>query len=458
VHVAGAAVRAADAREQRVDLGALQAGAKLDKLPAPRRRTKAEQVEESLRKLVIAAALVLAFASELRAQESIKIGLILPLTGNAASAGQQSKAAVELGAEIVNNAHPELGALPLAAGAGLPNLHGAKLEIVTADNQGNPSVGQNQALRLITQDQVVAIEGAYQSSVTLAATAVAERYGIPWVIGDSVAANITQRGFHWIFRVTPIATDFANNYMEFLNQLKKAGHPIGSIGIVYENTDYGTSVAGSLREAARNAELPVSVDVPYNANTTDVSSQVLQLKDKKPDAIIFVSYTADTILYMKTLKNLDYRPAMIIGDDSGFSDPAFIANVGSIAQGAMNRSAWDVGKPGSVTAKINDMFKAKTGFDLDDTSARNMQALFVLADAVNRAGSTKPDAIQKALQQTELKPEQLMMGYRGVKFDATGQNVLAATYLIQLQGTRYVAVWPEQSAAAKLIYPFKGWQ
>jgi branched-chain amino acid transport system substrate-binding protein len=278
------------------------------------------------------------------------------------------------------------------------------------------------------------------------------------VIGDSVAANITQRGFQWIFRVTPIATDFAKNYMEFLNELTKAGHPVGSIGIVYENTDYGTSVAGSLREAAKEAQLPVSVDVSYNANTTDVSSQVLQLKDKKPDAIIFVSYTADTILYMKTLKNLDYRPAMIIGDDSGFSDPAFIANVGSIAQGAINRSAWDVGKPGSVTAKINVMFKTKTGFDLDDTSARNMQALFVLADAINRAGSTKPDAIQKALQQTELKPEQLMMGYRGVKFDSTGQNVLAATYLIQLQGTGYAAVWPEKSAAAKLIYPFKGWQ
>ena len=411
-----------------------------------------------MRKLAIAAALSLAFATHAHAQQTIKIGLIMPLTGNAASAGQQSKAAVELGAEIVNNAHPELNPLPLAASAGLPNLNGAKIEIVAADNQGNPSVGQNQALRLITQEQVVAVEGAYQSSVTLAATAVAERYGIPWVIGDSVAANITQRGFKWIFRVTPIASDFGKNYMEFLNDLKKAGRSVNSIGIVYENTDYGTSVAGSLRDAAKAAQLPVSVDVSYNANSTDVSSQVLQLKDKKPDAIIFVSYTADTILYMKTLKNLDYRPSMIIGDDSGFSDPAFIANVGSISQGAINRSAWDIGKPGSVTANINGMFKTKTGFDLDDTSARNMQAFFVLAEAINRAGSTKPDAIQKALQETDLKPEQLMMGYRGVKFDDTGQNVLAATYLIQLQGDKYVAVWPEKSASAKLIFPFKGWQ
>ena len=173
-----------------------------------------------MRKVVIAAAFGLALVSPVDAQQSVKIGLLMPLTGNAASAGQQSKAAVELGAEIVNSAHPELGALPLAASTGLPNLNGAKIEIVSADHQGNPSVGQNQALRLITQEQIVAIVGAYQSSVTLAATAVAERYGIPWVIGDSVAANITQRGFHWIFRVTPIASDFGKNYMEFLNDLK----------------------------------------------------------------------------------------------------------------------------------------------------------------------------------------------------------------------------------------------
>ena len=202
----------------------------------------------------------------------------------------------------------------------------------------------------------------------------------------------------------------------------------------------------------------VSAQIPYNANSTDLSAQVLQLKEKNPDCVIFISYTADTILYMKTLKNLDYMPPMIIGDDSGFSDPSFIPSVGEIAQGVMNRSAWDIGKPGSVTYKINEMYKAKTGHDLDDTSGRDMQAFFVLADAINRAGSTDPAKIQKALQQTDLKPEQLMMGYRGVKFDQTGQNTEAATYLIQLQGNDYVAVWPEKSATAKLQWPMTGWK
>ena len=412
-----------------------------------------------MRKTIAAATLLLAVtAGGAGAEDNVKIGLLMPLTGNSANAGQQAKAAVELAAEIVNGTYPEFANLPLASGVGLPNLKGAKLKIITADNQNNPSIGQKQTVRLITEDQVIALQGAYLSSVTLAGTAIAEQYGVPWVVGESVAVNITTRGFKWTFRVTPNAGDYARSYMEFLRELKQTGHPISSIGIVYENTDYGTSVAASVREAARNAHLPISADLPYSANTTDVTSQVLQLRDKKPDAVVFASYTSDIIRYMKALKNFDYRPQVIIGDDTGFSDPAFIANVGKIAQGVLDRSAWEKGKPGSLTAKINDLFKGRTGYDLDDTSARNMQALFVLADAINRAGSTKPDAIQQALQQTDLKPEQLMMGYRGVKFDSTGQNALAATYLIQLQGGSYVAVWPEKSATAKLIYPFKGWQ
>lgn len=413
-----------------------------------------------MQKILTAAAVaaVLGIGGQAAAQERVKVGVLLPLSGNAASAGQQSKAAIELAAEIINSPHPGMASLPLGAGAGLPNLKGAKIELVIADNQGNPSVGQSQALRLIQQEKVVALQGAYQSSVTFAATAVAERYGVPWVVGDSVAGNITERGFKFVFRVTPIAKDFAGNYMEFLNDLKKAGHPVNSIAIVFENTDYGTSIAGSLRDAAKKAGLTIGADVSYNANSSDVQAQVLQLKEKKPDAVIFVSYTSDAILYTKTMKNLDYRPPVIIADDSGFSDPAFIENVGDIAQGVVNRSAWDTGKPGSTTAKIDELFKAKTTHAMDDTSARNMQAFFVLADAINRAGSTAPEAIQKALQQADLKPEQLMMGYKGVKFDESGQNTEAATYLIQLQGKDYVAIWPEKSATAKLAFPYKGWQ
>jgi branched-chain amino acid transport system substrate-binding protein len=407
---------------------------------------------------VLAAVLLGALAWPAHAADTIKIGVVYPLTGNAAPAGNSAKDAVELGAEIVNGAYPGLKGLPLAETAGLPNLGGAKIELVSADHQGNPSVGQNQTLRLITQDKVVAMLGAYHSSVALTATAAAERQGIPFLVADSVALNITQRGFKWTFRVGPIAPDFAKAYTTFLNDLKKAGKTINSIAVVNENTDYGTSVAASIIGAAKDAGITVAAQIPYNANSTDVSGQVLQLKDKKPDAVIFISYTADTVLYFKTMRNLDYLPPIIIGDDAGFSDPTFIPNVGDFAQGAVNRSAWDTGNPGSVTNKVNEMFKKKYGRDLDDTSARWMQGFLVLAEALNRAGSTDPEKIQAALKATDLKPDQLMIGYRGVKFDETGQNTLSATYLIQLQGKEYKSVWPEDRATAKFEWPMKGWR
>lgn len=403
------------------------------------------------------AATVLGFAAPASAADPVRIGILWPLTGNAAAAGQASKAAAELALDIINNAHPELGTLPLAAAAGLPNLGGAKIEITFVDHQGDPSLAQQLATRLVTQDKVHALMGAYQSSCSFTATAVAERHGIPFMVGESAALNITGRGFKWVFRGTPIASDYARTYMRFFADMKQQGKKIGSIAVVNENTDYGTSVGDAIEAEAKKAGVPVAIRIPYSASSTDVSAQVLQLKQRQPDVVIFISYTADAILYMKTMRNLDYRPPMVIGDDTGFSDPSFIPAVSDVAQGAMNRSAWDIGKPGSTTFKINEMYKAKTGRDLDDTSARNMQSFFALAEAINRAGSTDPEKIRDALTKTDLKSEQLMMGYQGVKFDKTGQNILAATYLIQLQGKKYQLVWPQGAANAKLQWPMTGW-
>jgi branched-chain amino acid transport system substrate-binding protein len=402
-------------------------------------------------------AAVLAAALPARAADPVKIGILWPLTGNAAAAGQASRAAIEVALDIINNAHPELGNLPLAATAGLPGLGGAHIEVTYVDHEGNPSTAQQLATRLITQDKVVALMGAYQSSCSFTATAVAERYGIPFMVGESSALNITGRGFKWTFRGTPIATDYARTYMRFFADMKKQGKKIDNIAIVNENTDYGTSVGDAIVDEAKKANLPVAIRIPYSASSTDVSAQVLQLKQASPDVVIFVSYTADAILYMKTMKNLNYKPPMALGDDSGFADPSFIPGAGDLAQGIMNRSAWAIGKPGSTTSKINDMYKAKTGRDLDDTSARNMQSFFALADAINRAGSTDPEKIRDALTKTDLKADQLMMGYQGVKFDDTGQNILAATYLIQLHGKRYDLVWPDSAAEAKLQWPMTGW-
>src|SRR5450631_3288706 len=194
--------------------------------------------------LLCAASIAVVLAGNASAQDkTVKVGAIFPLSGSAASAGVHAKAAFELAMDIINNAHPELGNFPLAKNAGLAGLGGAKVEVVFADNQGSPATGQNQALRLITEEKVVALVGAYQSGITLTASAIAEKYGIPFVNGESVAANLTERGFKWFFRVTPVAADFAKLYYDFLKDMKAAGVKTDSVALVHDNTEYGTSVA-----------------------------------------------------------------------------------------------------------------------------------------------------------------------------------------------------------------------
>jgi len=404
-----------------------------------------------------AALLALGTAQNGLAQQSVKVGAIYPLSGNAASAGGFSKAAIELAVDLVNHGNPDLKDVPLADGKGLPRLGGAKIEVIFADNQGTPAAGQNQALRLITEEKVVALIGAYQSGITVTTSAIAERHGVPFLTPESVAANLTERGFKWFFRATPVAGDFARAYSAFLKEQRAAGQKTGSIAVVNENTEYGNSVASVIKEQFAKDGHNITQVIPYSANTTDVQPQVLQLKEKNPDVVIFISYTSDAILYAKTMKDLSWKPAIMIADDAGFNDPSFVATSGVLVEGLVNRSSFAVGKPGSVSAVINELYKKKTGNDLDDPSARAMQGMLIMADAINRAGATEPAKIQAALKATDLKASQVITGYDGVKFDDKGQNVLASSLITQLQGGKYVPVWPKDKAAGELKLPYKGW-
>ncbi|MGE0851076.1 MAG: ABC transporter substrate-binding protein [Hyphomicrobiaceae bacterium] len=404
-----------------------------------------------------AALLAFGVVGNAAAQQTVKIGAIYPLSGNAASAGNFSKAAIELAVDLINNGNPDLKDVPLATGKGLPGLKGAKVEVIFADNQGTPAAGQNQALRLITEEKVVALIGAYQSGITVTTSAMAERHGIPFITPESVAANLTERGFKFFFRTTPVAGDFARAYSSFLKEQKAAGQKTNSIAIVNENTEYGNSVASVIKEVFAKDGLNVTQVIPYSANTTDVQPQVLQLKEKNPDVLIFISYTSDAILYAKTMKDLNWKPSIMIADNAGFNDPSFVSTSGALVEGLVNRSSFAAGKPGSVSAVVNALYRKKNNVDLDDASARAMQGMLVMADAINRAGSTEPAKIQAALRATDLKASQVVTGYNGVKFDGKGQNILASSLITQMRGGKYVPVWPKDKAAGNIILPYKGW-
>ena len=123
------------------------------------------------RMIALACAALLAGATTAKAQQEVKVGVLYPLSGPIAQAGLDAVAAVKTVLEIVNE-----GAdlpLPLAKGKGLPGLGGAKVTIIVVDHQGKPEVGQSETERLITQEKVHAVYGAYHSSVTAAASQAA---------------------------------------------------------------------------------------------------------------------------------------------------------------------------------------------------------------------------------------------------------------------------------------------
>jgi len=392
----------------------------------------------------VAACLALTFGQPASAQEkTVRIGAIYPLSGALASTGAEIKAAIELAVDIINNPHPELEGLPLAAGAGLPKLGGAKIEVVFGDSQGKPEVGLADAQRLIQQEKVVALTGAYQSAVTKTASRVAEQSGIPYLNGESSSPDLTDRGYKWFFRTSPTDDTFVENMMQFLDGVKKV--PTKKIAVVYENTDFGVNTYKAVERYAKKYNREIVANIAYAAGSPSVTAEVQKLAAAKPDVALFASYTSDAMLFVRTMRESKYAPPVLLANDAGFIDSRFVQEVGPQVQGVLTRDVWsnDVAAAKAGLKKINDMYKAKTGKDLNGNNARSMQGVLVLADAINRAGSTDPEAIRKALAATDLNATQIAMPWQGVKFDEKGQNQLGAGLILELKGAGYVPVWPD---------------
>src|SRR5512137_2888395 len=184
------------------------------------------------------ALILLSFTTLAYAQQEIKIGVIYPLTGPAASTGQVLLEGAKLAADIINGKY-NLN-MPLAKTEGLPNLKGVKIKIVAGDHQAKPEVGMAEAERLITQEKVVALVGCYHSGVTATASQAAERYGIPFVNGDSTSPTLTERGFKWFFRTTPHDDLFSENFFMFLDDMKKKKKiEANPVALFSENTLFG---------------------------------------------------------------------------------------------------------------------------------------------------------------------------------------------------------------------------
>jgi branched-chain amino acid transport system substrate-binding protein len=396
------------------------------------------------------------------AENTVKIGALYPLSGQVAKSGEDTINAIKLAVDIINNAYPD-SKLPFGKTAGLPNLGGAKIELIAADHQGSPEIGAAEADRLIVQEKVVALIGAFHSSVAATSSQVAERNQTPYVSGESEATTLTERKFKYFFRTTPSSRTQTHDFFTFLRELnsKRPNDPVKTIAIVSENTLWGQEFAKSAETYFKDfPEFQLVAKVSYAQGTTDVTSEVQRLIAAKPDVVFHASYDAEAILFAKTYKSFGFQPKGVMAIGAAFGSSAFRGALGNDANGYLVREHWarDLASRNALIEEVAGLYEKKYGKAMDGTPARAFQAMMVLADAINRAGAADPVLIRKALVETNVPADQLIMPWEGVRFDEQGQNVLTRGIFIQTQAGKPATVWPFDFAVARLDWPRPAWK
>lgn len=387
--------------------------------------------------------------SQVLAKE-IKIAQIHPMTGPLAVIGQSAKRGHDFAIEEIN------------AAGGIKSMGGAKLALLNGDTQGKPEIGMSEAERLIRNGAVV-LMGCYQSSVTFPTTQVAEKHGVPFVISMAIADKILERGFKYVFRSQYSSSMAANRTIEYIKSLgERKGHEAKSIGIIYENTLFGKSTADGLKKAAEQQGMKIVADISYPHKTTDLSSEVARLKAAAPDVLVPITYVTDGILLIRTMADMKMNVLAIVGSaNSGFTDPSFIKSLGVLAEYTYNVvPRYDATNPEALA--IAKRFEEKFGVYFDLTSVYSYVATYVVADVLERAGSTDSQKVLKALVETDISdPKINILPQKGIKYGKVGkmqnQNIYANVIVEQILNGRLQPVHPKQYATEEPVWPVKKW-
>jgi len=233
---------------------------------------------------------------------------------------------------------------------------------------------------------------------------------------------------------------------------------VKTVALIYEDSIFGTDSSNVQRALAQKAGIKVVADIKYRGNSPSLSTEAQRLKAANADVLMPSSYTNDAILMLRAMNEIGYHPRAIMAQAAGFQEQDFITASGPLADGVFSRSSFavDAVKARPAIPAVNGAYRAKNGKDLNDNTARQVTGLQVLADAINRAGSAKPEAIRQALVATNVPGAQLIVPWAGVRFDATGQNVAASPVIQQITNGTYRTVYPFELASLDAMWNVGG--
>ena len=363
---------------------------------------------------------------------AINIGVVVPLSGANAQFGINCRNGIELVADGIN------------AAGGIKALGGVKINLVVSDATSNPATASAAAQRLITQNELTAVLGAFASSLTLVISEVTARADIPFLT-QAFADEITGRGLDSVFKVTPTATVIGRAQVNYtLAIAEAAGSKIEKIAIMYEDTAYGVSQSRGLRRAAKDADIEVVMDEAYPLGITDANPLINKLRASGAQAVFPMSYLNDSLFIIRAMRQ-QHMTIPAIGGAAGYIIPDFEKGLGEFAEAVLSISPTNY----DLAPALTDPFRKRFGYFMVHEAIEHAVTLDVVVQAIERAKSAKPKAVTKALHGGRFDGgwTKAMPG-GAVQFDQTGLNTLAVPIMVQWRSKELVTVWPRDVARA----------
>ena len=363
------------------------------------------------------------------AQEVIRIGAPLPLTGPLSPEGTKQKQGYDLWAEVANS-----------KGGVKAGGKSYKVEIVYVDYASNTPRAVQTAERLITEDKVNFLFSPFGSGATKAASGVSEKYGIPTVAATASSEQVYDQGYKYLFGTfTPNDT-----LTEPLSAIVTKRDPnIKRVAILARNDLFPLAIGNEMEKSAKKRNLEVVMFEKYAIGTMDHASAITQMRAAKPDWIFATGYINDLILIRKQMSDLGVT-APIVTMIAGPAYKEFIDATGPLAENVSSAAWWHPavrydgkGVFGS-TENFNKVWeqKYKDAPDYAQASAAAAGEIFQLA--IERANSIDPKQVRDALAALDGTTF-----YGRIKFGATGQITSLDPPVFQIQGGKPVVLFPD---------------
>lgn len=379
-----------------------------------------------MKKLVLAVSLILALvvtgcatgasSNANSAPSEIKIGLSAPMTGDISQIGQSSKNAAEMAAEELNSA----GGLKVGDKK-IP------VKVIVGDDENKPESAANVFQKLINQDKVIGIIGPPTSKCANAGAPIAESAGTPMISSWATNVNVT-KGKSFVFRACFIDPFQGKvNALFAINTLKAK-----KAAVLYDvASDYNKGLAEVFRDEFTKAGGQIVAFESYQTKDTDFKSQLTNIKAAGPDVVFLPNYYNEIALQLQQAKQLGLN-AKFLGGDAWDSPDLFKLAGNDLLEGTYfsNHYATDADVP-----ELQDFikkYKAKYNNVPDATAALTYDAIKIMFQAIEKAGSTDKKAVKDAIAATK--------GFKGVtgviSYNGSGDPVKSAV-MIKITGGKY---------------------